>query len=301
MQTCSNCGSVSRDGAKFCTTCGSRLNQIVDSDQSTGWVSFPSPDPDPAPEPEAADETQMSPAVSYESPINRDPESPADVPEPVGPWGDVAGGPSDEELVAEVTSETLEEATVEPLPEPDPTENESLSSWANQWSANDDDDNDDDIGKDQPSDQSVAVSGNAVDYIAAQEIDTDIDADTEPVALTGLAPTLDDHTPTPKERAQSLIYDLRELIDESFAATDATPIADTSPGDHSDALATLNSVPGDDGSFDSLRAILEKAREQPRDVDTMLNLLGEINSLIALVDSHQRYVDAVDTARRQLS
>lgn len=52
MDTCSNCGAAVRPGAKFCTACGTRLNDVDASDSgSSGWgVSAPVEDNPPATE-----------------------------------------------------------------------------------------------------------------------------------------------------------------------------------------------------------------------------------------------------------
>lgn len=340
MQTCSNCGSVSRDGAKFCTTCGSRLNEVVDTTQSTGWVAYESSEPETAdaPEPPAAvdasDETMASPAVT-EKPVNISPDtSSAPTPPPSWAWGQSATTAKEEpapeisEPVIETTADTssddaaVDEAVPDEVnapspasPEPDaPAEpiveepkEESLSSWANQWSTDENSDDNDEAPAPvsvQPEPAATRGSSNAIDYIAAQEIDTDVDAEVGPVDLTAMS-AFDNalnQSPSPKERAQTLVDQLRDLIAESFDAGVTETVSPVIPaGSDGDALATLNALPADDGTFDSLRAILQGAKEHPRDVDTMLNLLGEINGLIALVDSHQRYVDAVETAKQQLS
>ncbi|MEJ7838491.1 MAG: zinc-ribbon domain-containing protein, partial [Thermomicrobiales bacterium] len=93
MQTCSNCGSVSRDGAKFCTTCGSRLNQIVDNTQSTGWVAYEPSEPETADAPDAAvaqnapDETMASSVVPEKSVNVLSDTSSAPTPPPSWAWG----------------------------------------------------------------------------------------------------------------------------------------------------------------------------------------------------------------------
>jgi hypothetical protein len=110
---------------------------------------------------------------------------------------------------------------------------------------------------------------------------------------------------SPQARAHALLDELRDLIDASVKEPEPEPApgTDTSTAENdgtSAALATLTAIPTDASRFDNLRAILEKAREHPRDVDTMLDLLGEINTLIALIDSHEVHVDAVSTAIAQL-
>jgi hypothetical protein len=299
MQTCSNCGSVSRDGAKFCTTCGSRLNEVIDSNASSGWESY-----------STEDETREAPAVAQgvESPVVEaaSPEiDPAQAAEPA-PTTSWSWGQSS----ADDTAETESDQPVNPEEDTEvatsSTESESLSSWANQWTSPAEEPYEPDPVTEPEYDVTSKVdeSETTVEAVAEAEVEPD-----EPAAETSEAvpavtyadpANVASDEPTPKERAQSLLFELRELIDESFGGSESQAPA-TSEASTGDALATLNAVGSDDGQFDNLRAILEKAREQPRDVDTMLNLLGEINSLIALVDSHERLVTAVETAKGQLS
>jgi hypothetical protein len=107
-----------------------------------------------------------------------------------------------------------------------------------------------------------------------------------------------------RQRAHELLESLRALFDEQESALanriEPAPVPNESTGNAAIALKTLKSAPSDGQRFDNLRAIVEKARERPRDVDTMLDLVGEIGSLIALMDSHEQYVQVVDTAIGQL-
>jgi hypothetical protein len=299
MQTCSNCGSVSRDGAKFCTTCGSRLNEVIDSNASNGWESY-----------STEDETREAPAVAQglESPVveSASPEvypDQAAEPAPATSW---SWGQSSADADAEPESDQPVSPEEDTEVATSSTDSESLSSWANQWTspAEEPDEPDPVTEPEYDVTSEVDESETTVEAVAEAEVERDEPtvetSEAAPVVTYADPANVASDTPTPKERAQSLLFELRELIDESFAVS-GTQVPASSGGDTSDALTTLNAVGSDNGQFDNLRAILEKAREQPRDVDTMLNLLGEINSLIALVDSHERLVTAVETAKSQLS
>jgi hypothetical protein len=295
MQTCSNCGATSREGAKFCTTCGSRLNPVVDASNTSGWESY-------AP----ADETQVATAVTGEDAAPPREETPVEAVEPewasteepatttTWSWGQSVVDEPD------VVEEAPAEAEAQSAPPAD--DNESLSSWANQWDAPAESPAEIDAAAPVNTEAEFEPAPDAVeDEPVEQQVATAEEVQDEPSALFGAVPeSAPGDSPSPKERAQALLFELRELIDESFAESSVHFNADGT-GDSGSALETLNALGDDAGQFDQLRAILEKAREHPRDVDTMLNLLGEINSLIDLVDRYHAYVTAVDEARRQLS
>lgn len=290
MQTCSNCGATSREGAKFCTTCGSRLNAVVDPAAASGWES-----------PATNDETRVSSGVSPHEPAQeQDEPSVATTDEPVGEdpvmtswsWGQSTTTEESEEskeepIAADMTeaydvSETTgsEETTSDAVTvsESEPSsdtaaEGESLSAWASQWAEPTPEN--EDVDEDEP-----VVTPTVVERANGIEDERE--------------------TPSPQARAHALLYELRELIDSTVREQESTAAIATGGVGNETTLATLTAIPGDEGRFDNLRTILEKARENPRDVDTMLNLLGEINSLIALIDSHEAYTAAVNTAIGQL-
>ena len=278
MQTCSNCGATSREGAKFCTTCGSRLNAVVDPTASSGWES-----------PATDDETRFSPVVSPDNTEQRQDEPSVETTdEPVAvekepattswSWGQATATevPEEEPIAADMT-EALDVSKTgdDEIHVTEPAEGESLSSWASQWSE---------------STPESEEAGEVESIATSRASETTGEAEDEY------------EEPSPQARAHALLYELRELIDSTVPDQESAPgvAAAVVEGGKENALATLTAVPGDEERFDNLRAILESAREQPRDVDTMLNLLGEINSLIALIDSHEAYVSAINTAIGQL-
>jgi hypothetical protein len=249
-------------------------------------------------------------------------------------WGQTAstGTPDDEAIAKDVTDafDANDGASADTE-----SESQSLSSWASQWSGLS---ADEPGGNDQASESEAAAPEKPVDSAAesgeaaapeAVISDDEVASDTgtereiisdeaddnpiEPVApaaiyndeeLAAAAVDAEDRAAadeSPQARAHALLDELRELFDASVKEPE--PTAGTAVGEDDTtaaALATLTAMPTDTSRFDNLRAILEKAREHPRDVDTMLDLLGEINSLIALLDSHETHVDAVRTAIAQL-
>ncbi|MGI8404692.1 MAG: zinc ribbon domain-containing protein [Thermomicrobiales bacterium] len=119
-----------------------------------------------------------------------------------------------------------------------------------------------------------------------------------------------------RDRAEQLIDELRSLLPTLAASGSA---ASDGSGSKAGANAAAGSVAGagtgsnlqpvidgltaarpQAGSFDDLRTALEKARTNPRDVDTMLDLVGRVDDLIALLDSQDRLNDAASHAIDQL-
>ncbi len=105
-------------------------------------------------------------------------------------------------------------------------------------------------------------------------------------------------------RATRLLDELRTLLPAlASAPVPTTPADETVPdvavdtGAVADELATARH---DTGDFTTLRASLESARDQPRDVDTMLDLVGRIDAMLAALDAHDRYAGAIDQAVARL-
>jgi hypothetical protein len=106
-----------------------------------------------------------------------------------------------------------------------------------------------------------------------------------------------------RERAEQLIDELRGLI-QSIAGSEASPVEPetvTAGGPVvQPAIDELEAARPSAGQFDKLRTALENARSNRRDVDTMLDLVGRVDDLIALLDAQDRLDDAVGHAIGQL-
>lgn len=119
-----------------------------------------------------------------------------------------------------------------------------------------------------------------------------------------------------RDRAEQLIDELRGLLptlalsgstasggSDSGAGANvaAGSVAGTGTGPNlQPVIDELTAARPQAGSFDDLRTALEKARTNPRDVDTMLDLVGRVDDLIALLDSQDRLNDAAGHAIDQL-
>jgi hypothetical protein len=102
-----------------------------------------------------------------------------------------------------------------------------------------------------------------------------------------------------RQRASALLDELRTLIPQIGGTGVATTIADT--GVRGSSVADdLSRARDEGGEFSSLRRTLESARDNPRDVDTMLDLVNRADRLLALLDSHDALTGAVDEAITKL-
>jgi hypothetical protein len=307
MQTCSNCGASNREGAKFCTTCGTRLNPVVSSG-SSGWGAL---DDDAT-----RGETSATTTTTEEPTTTEAPSWSAQ--EPVATAWSWNQTRTSEELAVPVTS------TDEPAATPTTT-----SSWASQWtSAETDDFGDDD---DEPASTTTTTGApvwDSPDPVVADATTTTeapswtttpsapepavVDNTTPVDDVIAVEPTADvpetlapdDTASTSTEppgagnraRAQELIAELQALIDTGFPE----PAADAN-GDAASALTALATLGDDDGSrFDGLREVVEKARTQPRDLDTMLGLIGQIESIADLLDAYEAQRTAIAEAKATL-
>lgn len=91
--------------------------------------------------------------------------------------------------------------------------------------------------------------------------------------------------------AQRLLDRLRDLL--PALAAPAAAGADTSGiANQLQQALDQNAKP----EFDDLRGVLEAAKERPRDVDTMLNLVAKIDPMLALLHAHGNLLTAISAA-----
>ena len=78
-------------------------------------------------------------------------------------------------------------------------------------------------------------------------------------------------------------------------------MTDSGAGAASSAVAHRLAAARDQaGDFASLRRTLESAQQNPRDVDTMLDLVNRADRLLALLDGYERLTGEIDEAVTQL-
>jgi hypothetical protein len=100
----------------------------------------------------------------------------------------------------------------------------------------------------------------------------------------------------PVDQALALLDQLRALLPAAIAESSA-PTAAPNP-DLADALASA--LAADDEDLSALREAMERARERPKDIDTVLDLAGRVDAVIALLDAHDRLRAAAESTVAQL-
>lgn len=119
------------------------------------------------------------------------------------------------------------------------------------------------------------------------------------VATAGEAGEMDEDSA--RQRAATLLDELRALLPQIGAsATVAVAASETTIAAGSGVADELARVRDEAGDFSGLRRTLESARDYPRDVDTMLDLVNRADRLLALLDSHEALRQSVDDAISQL-
>ncbi len=368
MLTCSNCGASVREGARFCTTCGTRLNDPVTTDATSVWATpVPSdtaastdeafPDPvwtdaadraqavtddersgevdaapaaeiEPASEPDVAAVEQPAPTPSpsttddafnwsWGSPSNADEVDDAasnrgadevEVESGVVPDQDDASatGSDSNELVDATEIEILEvddsvadaevdETPTDPDPDPESSdallvvedeederqeESETLAAWAEQWQSPDSDN--------APGDDTPGILPAPT-------------ATPEREQTAAAAPGEFEEEEDTVARAERLISELRAIIPTlarpMVAAPD--PVVATNTIDTGSIADELEGA-ARSGQFDDLRDVLQAARANPRDVDTMLTLSGRVDRLLELLDDRDNLARVSEDAAERL-
>jgi hypothetical protein len=105
-------------------------------------------------------------------------------------------------------------------------------------------------------------------------------------------------TSDPAARALALIDELRALVPQLTAEAAAEIDAEAIAADLEAAIRPAADEPA--GEQEGLRTALLTARERPRDIDTMLDLVGRVDAVLALLDAHDRAVAAIERAVRSL-
>jgi len=97
----------------------------------------------------------------------------------------------------------------------------------------------------------------------------------------------------PLDRARRLVEELRTLIPPP------RPFGHDAPGAANPAVERLRDElesARSTSDFRDLRTTIESARERPRDVDTMLAMVGQIDSMLDALDDRDRLASAVERA-----
>lgn len=282
MERCPHCDAEIRPGSRFCTQCGKRLPEPAafaepwpgpsGSEPNAGW---PLPEAVPASLDDARTGVGDAPHVTAE-PTDGPIWATAPTPEPtafapaIPTWpAPVEVGEQTVEAPAWASPEQAEAAVADapwrPAGEPEP------------FAA---DDSEPDTGEPRPSDD-IPSSGVAADETGQPpSFDAAAEPDASETAGSETAGT------TPVARAADLIDELRALL----------PLL-AAPADQSAIAARLEAAAdADSGRWPALRAAMEDARANPRDVETVVALSRRVDEVIALIDANDRLAAAAREA-----
>lgn len=307
MLTCSNCGATLREGARFCTACGTRLNEEVAANLDGAWTTASEPASHEATSVSAPDQTPGAATVAADPPPTSDGEfswtwgDPVDddsveeqaneAPNVALDEGDQAGtvsesddepivdateldileddhSTSDEEDAVSVDVEQQETPASDDEDSVDRGDNETLAAWAEQW--------------DESADESAGASATA---------DVDNQGSSGGSGTTGESGNDEDSV----AKAQRLLGELRALMP---ALVNPRPAPPPSPEDSTvaDDLESAANI----GHFDDVSEALLAARDNPRDVDNMLSLAGMVDRLLELLDDRNNLAKTAESAASRL-
>lgn len=328
MDTCSNCGAKLRAGARFCTTCGTRLN--ASSPANDGWGK---------PDADTGSSTQETSVLNVVSPPQSD--SPASTLSSnqrsaagwTSAYGDAkpaSGSASDPASRFISALDTEIKPTHQPENETPASDPESTwgapalsftppapSSWS--YSGGTDETSDDTSGswaaastwsKPEPApEESEAEFTEVVE--AAEEPDltpepAEIDAagfsddgDDEVDYLSGdenIAVSGADVPLLPpdeaRDRAIELVDELRRMVRMMSGGST------TEPGT---VLSALTNASVNIGDFSDLRGVLAEVKADPRDIQLLARLAEKTDRIEALLDEHASLTTAIEDAIRQLA
>jgi hypothetical protein len=103
----------------------------------------------------------------------------------------------------------------------------------------------------------------------------------------------------PVDHAMVLLDELRGLIGE-IQSEGGSATAVQSPAGLIETLLGARAVGREGGDFSGLAAVLAAVRDQPRDIDAMLQLLGRLDDLIALQAAYGRCQEAIEATLNHL-
>lgn len=260
MEYCTNCGAAAREGAKFCTSCGIRLESGVtaverppDDTQETSTLDTASPEPAEAAEPSSDDappSTAESEGIAYEESWPDPDEAPdtasEELPAAAGDTG-VSGWPAPEATAPD-------EATAPPTTEAE----ESVTGWG-------------------------SAGAGAVEHQAHP------DDDVGPSEWEGWSPT-----PSPESTVHEHhedfelreIQDLAAMLQQRLTRlTDPAPVA--ARGVDADELADrLDGWASEGPASNDLLQVIREVRANPRDIDAVTRLADRAGDLEQLMERY---------------
>ncbi len=327
MHTCSNCGATVREGARFCTACGTRLNDTVVASSTNAWST--SSDAGAG----TSDRTNgdSNGGVSAITPTTKEQEADADAdasavtadahPSPDGEfswtWGDPVDDGSDKEQVTEDADATLDakdhssaesEGDDEPIVdaselgilEEDHTasdEGDAVAADSNHQNQAAVDDEDDDNRADN---ETLATWAEQWDESADESATTSTGAnDNSTTAGVDDEDSSNDADGAGEDtvaKAERLFGELRAMMPALINPRPATPSSPDEATTVADDLETAARI----SQFDDVSEALLAARDNPRDVDNMLSLAGMVDRLLELLDDRNNLAKSAENAASRL-
>lgn len=293
MERCPNCGAPARPGAKFCTTCGYRLPVAPpvippadpsDSATSSAAASWPSP-----------------PAQASENAATEQAPDQNAAPEPVSASDEVIAMPAP----APDNQPNDEDRETAPLDTASSTDSVLSSSWPST------------TGPSQPSPWSVSETSATTEEIAVSDSAAGSDAGDEGDDAGLATATVTEETVVVADPASQYEGWSSSVVEEVAApsASHGTNIARAtalleelrlllpalntgSGGGRDEAIAgeledALSAGSQSASDREGLRDALNQARDNPRDIQTLLALSQQADAAIALLDEHDRLTSAV--------
>lgn len=294
METCTNCGASLRPGAKFCTTCGTRLNDMPTA-SNDGWGTPRTPAQDDV------QETSVLPSVqSPETPPAGDADRKS-----TDSWSSAYSkqGSTGDDPAGRFISALDDEVT--PVPDDAKTESPMGSSWESPAPV-----------FTPPPPSNWSYSGGTVESAeATSETDSAEDSNwvapstwTTPDAPDEPAGETDAIADESDEQNEILPSSLQpdELRDKAIELADELRktvrlLSGGGEHDHGAAVMALTEVSLGVGDYSDVRGALAEVRNDPRDIETLTNLASKVDRLEALLDEHKALADAIETAIRELN
>lgn len=290
-EKCPNCGATVRPGAKFCTSCGTRLSvepaagaAPAPPTQSQGDPAGETQQQIPAAGAEASSDppsfstwsqagsgwdTPSGQATGDASPEDRFEAAPDSKPESSSSTGAAAS-----ESTTYYRPATWGQASADSSESSDTEKEDRFASWAAAYGTTQ-----------APPAESPAEPREEQDEAARIWRSPEQEEAPETAAVEPTGDPSEAH-----QRATELVEQLREAISQ-IGLDEAT-------GDHDENLAVivLAGARGQTGDFPDIQQALDILREDPRDIDALRDLGAKADRIEALLESHSRLLAAIDEA-----
>lgn len=285
MEKCFNCGAAVRSGAKFCTSCGTRLiDTPAPNAGNQVWGAATEEDPSQV----TVIEVQQAAAPEQEADSDDD--------APFASWKHASSGwnaghsgsPADRFGAALDDNASAKD-----------DEEDRFASWAAAYRTGDEAETGTTPTEPAGADDDEIVNAESVTITPALSRDTGnaeagVSASWQAPVTTGESAGSMDRLAETRERASALLDELRSLV---WSIGEATP---AEAGDITDVRNVLSNVRGQTPDFSDLEGTIAAVRESPKDIDALRELGNRAERLESLLQSHARLTSALDDAIRKM-